>query len=192
MEVLRKVGHNEQVMITTPVIIAWHNEKSRVVGDFRALNNYTLPDYYPIPRIDHSLVNLSKAKYITTMDILKGFHQIPIAPESRQFLRIILHLGVFEYCRMPFGIKNAPSHFQRMMDNIYGNYIRQGWMMVYIDDILIYSNDWDDHLNKIGLVLQKAIDTGLKISIKKCSFGYGELKALGHIVSGLTLGIDKY
>lgn len=124
LRVLRKVGHNEQVEITTPVIIAWHNDKSRMVGDFRALNNYTKADNYPIPRIDHSLHNLSKAKYITCMDVLKGFHQIPIELNSRQFMRIICHLVVFEYLRMPFGIKNAPSHFQRMMDSIFGSFIR--------------------------------------------------------------------
>ncbi|KAI7943624.1 hypothetical protein MJO28_011152 [Puccinia striiformis f. sp. tritici] len=191
LKVIRKVGHNEQVDITTPVIIAWHNDKSRMVGDFRCLNNYTKADYYPIPRIDHSLHNLSKAKYITAMDVLKGFHQIPIHPESRKFMRIICHLGIYEYLRMPFGIKNAPSHFQRMMDSVFGSFIRQGWMMVYIDDILIYSDDWDTHVQKIKTVLSTATATGLKMSIKKCNFGYGELKALGHIVSGLSLAIDQ-
>ncbi|KAI7944212.1 hypothetical protein MJO28_011740 [Puccinia striiformis f. sp. tritici] len=191
LKVIRKVGHNEQVDITTPVIIAWHNDKSRMVGDFRCLNNYTKADYYPIPRIDHSLHNLSKAKYITAMDVLKGFHQIPIHPESRKFMRIICHLGIYEYLRMPFGIKNAPSHFQRMMDSVFGSSIRQGWMMVYIDDILIYSDDWDTHIQKIKTVLSTATATGLKMSIKKCNFGYGELKALGHIVSGLSLAIDQ-
>ncbi|MBW0498346.1 hypothetical protein O181_038061 [Austropuccinia psidii MF-1] len=72
--VLRKVGHNEEVEVTTPVIIAWHNDKSRMVGDFRALNTYTVPDRYPIPRIQETLTQLSKAKYITSMDALKGFH----------------------------------------------------------------------------------------------------------------------
>ena len=109
MNIIRKVGANENVDITTPVIIAWHNEKSRMVGDFRALNNYTVPDYYPILKIDHSLHNLTKAKYISTMDILKGFHQIPIAPQSRRFMRIICHLGIYEYLRMPFGIKCSIS-----------------------------------------------------------------------------------
>jgi hypothetical protein len=107
LNVIRKVGHNEQVEITTPVMIAWHNDNSRMVGDFRALNNSTKPDYYPIPRIDHSLHNLSKAKYITTMDVLKGFHQIPIDPDSRQYLRIICHLGIYEYTTGRFS-RNSP------------------------------------------------------------------------------------
>ncbi|KAI7940919.1 hypothetical protein MJO28_013204 [Puccinia striiformis f. sp. tritici] len=191
LKVIRKVGHNEQVDITAPVIIAWHNDKSRMVGDFRCLNNYTKADYYPIPRIDHSLHKLSKAKYITAMDVLKGFHQIPIHPESREFMRIICHLGIYEYLTMPFGIENAPSHFQRMMDSVLGSFIRKGWMMVYIDDILIYPDDWDTHVQKIRTVLSTATTTGLKMSIKKCNFGYWELKALGHIVSGLSLAIDQ-
>ena len=125
------------------------------------------------------------------MDVLKGFHQIPIEPESIKFMRIICHIGVYEYLRMPFGIKNAPSHFQRMMDSIFGSFICQCWMMIYIDDIIIYSEDWDTHIQKISLVLETAIQAGLKMSIKKCNFGYGELKALGHIVFGPTLAIDQ-
>jgi hypothetical protein len=91
---------------------------------------------------------------------------------------------------MPFGIKNAPSHFQRMMDSIFGSFIHQNWMMAYIDDIIIYSDNWDTHLEKITSVLEMAVEYGLKIFIKKCNFCYGELKALGCIVSGLTLAID--
>lgn len=82
LEVIRKVGANENVDITTPVIIAWHNNKSRLVGDFRALNSYTNPDRYPMPKIMESLTKLHKAKYITCMDVLKGFHQNVIHEDS--------------------------------------------------------------------------------------------------------------
>ncbi|MBW0527188.1 hypothetical protein O181_066903 [Austropuccinia psidii MF-1] len=74
--VLRRLGHNEEVEMKTPVIISCYNDKSRMVGDFRALNTYTVPDRYPIPRIQKPLTQLSKAKYITAMDALKAFHQI--------------------------------------------------------------------------------------------------------------------
>ncbi|MBW0548487.1 hypothetical protein O181_088202 [Austropuccinia psidii MF-1] len=103
--VLRKVGHNEEVEVTTPVIIAWHNDKSRMVGDFRALNTYTVPDRYPIPRIQETLTQLSKAKYITSMDALEGFHQNVLTPKAKKLLRIITHCGIYEYLRMPFGIE---------------------------------------------------------------------------------------
>ncbi|MBW0555940.1 hypothetical protein O181_095655 [Austropuccinia psidii MF-1] len=117
--VLRKVGHNEEVEVKTPVIIAWNKDKSRMVGDFRALNTYTVPDRYPIPRIQETLTQLSKAKYITSIDALKGFHQIFLIPQAKKLLRIITQCGIYEYLRIPFGIKNAPSHCQRMMNTIF-------------------------------------------------------------------------
>ncbi|MBW0538132.1 hypothetical protein O181_077847 [Austropuccinia psidii MF-1] len=102
--VLRKVGYNEEVEVTTPVIISWNNDKSRMVGDFRVLNTYTAPDRYPIPRIKETLTQLSKAKYIRSMDALKGFHQNFLIPKAKKLLRIITHCGIYGYLRMPFGI----------------------------------------------------------------------------------------
>ncbi|MBW0518600.1 hypothetical protein O181_058315 [Austropuccinia psidii MF-1] len=116
--VIRKVGHNEEVEITQPVIVEWHNRKSRMVGDFRALNTYTVPDRYPIPKIQIALTQISQAVYITTIDALKGFHQNLVTPRARKYLRIIVHCGLYYYLRMRFGIKNSPSHFQRMMNEI--------------------------------------------------------------------------
>ncbi|MBW0552141.1 hypothetical protein O181_091856 [Austropuccinia psidii MF-1] len=89
--VIRKVGHNEEVEIPTPVIVAWHNGKSRMVGDFRALNTYTVPDRYQIPKIQISLTQISQEVYITTMDALKGFHQNVVKPRGRKYFRIIVH-----------------------------------------------------------------------------------------------------
>ncbi|MBW0568551.1 hypothetical protein O181_108266 [Austropuccinia psidii MF-1] len=93
--VLRKVGHNEQVEVTTPVIIMFHNGKSRMVGDFRALSTCTIPDRYPIPRIHETSIQLSKAKFITAMDALKGFHKNFLTDNAKTLLRIIVHFGVF-------------------------------------------------------------------------------------------------
>ncbi|MBW0525241.1 hypothetical protein O181_064956 [Austropuccinia psidii MF-1] len=124
--VIRKVGHNGEVEVTTPVIIAWHNDKSRMVGDFRALNTYTVPDRYPIPRIQETLTQLSKSKYITSMDSLKGSHQIVLMHKAKKLLQIITHCGIYEYLRMPFGLKNAPSHYQRMMNTIFPRELSEG------------------------------------------------------------------
>ncbi|MBW0552543.1 hypothetical protein O181_092258 [Austropuccinia psidii MF-1] len=121
--VIRKVCHNEEVEITIPVIVALHNGKSRMVGDFRALETYTVPDRYPI-----ALTQISQAVYITNMDALKGFHQNVVTPRERKYLRIIVHCGVYEYLRIPFGIKNAPSHFQRMMNEIFPEELSEGWL----------------------------------------------------------------
>ena len=189
--VLRKVGEQEEVDITTPVIIAWHNGKSRLCGDFRALNTYTVPDRYPLPRIDQALNKLGKAVFITTMDVMKGFHQNIVEPGSRKILRITCHLGIFEYVRMPFGIKNAPAFFQRMMDIEFSKELREAWLIIYIDDLVLFHENWSDHIKAIEHVIQICKKMNMTISIKKCKFGFHEVKALGHIVSGLCIAMDQ-
>ncbi|MBW0480290.1 hypothetical protein O181_020005 [Austropuccinia psidii MF-1] len=107
MDVIRKVGHNEMVEIVTPVLITWNDGKYRLFGDFRALNNYTKYNRYPIQSIPHALDQLEKAKHITKMDCMKDFHQNGVKPNSMKLLRIICHMGIYEYTRVPFGIKNS-------------------------------------------------------------------------------------
>ncbi|MBW0553573.1 hypothetical protein O181_093288 [Austropuccinia psidii MF-1] len=187
----RKVFHNEEVEITTPVIVAWHDGKSKMVGDFRALNTYTVPDRYPISKIQISLNQISQAVYITTMDDLKGFHHNLVKPRERKYLKIIAHCGVYEYLRMPFGINNAPSHFQRMIHEIFPEELSEGWLIIYIDDIIVCSKTWEEHIYILSRALNKIQSVNMEISLKKCHFGFEELKALGHVVSGLSLGIDK-
>ncbi|MBW0589326.1 hypothetical protein O181_129041 [Austropuccinia psidii MF-1] len=170
--VLSKVGHNEEVEVTTPVFIAWNNDKSRMVGDFRALNTYTVPDRYPIPRIQEALTEFSKAKYITSMDALKGFHQTFLMPKTKKLVRIITCCGIYEYLRMPFAIKNTPSHYQRMMNTIFAIELSEGWLIIHIDDIIICSNSWFLHLERHSRVLDKVSGVNMKISLKKCNFDF--------------------
>ncbi|MBW0529050.1 hypothetical protein O181_068765 [Austropuccinia psidii MF-1] len=144
--VIRKVGHNEEVEITTPVVVAWHNGKSRMVGDFSALKTYTVPDRYPIPKIQIALTQIPQELYISTMDSLKGFHQNVVRPTARKYLGVIVHCEVYEYLRMPFGIKNAPLHFQRMMNEIFPEELSEGWLIIYIDDIIVCSKTWEEHI----------------------------------------------
>ncbi|MBW0505470.1 hypothetical protein O181_045185 [Austropuccinia psidii MF-1] len=112
-------------------------------------------------------------------------------PKTGKLLRIITHCGIYEYLRVPFGIKNAPSHYQRMMNTIFPTEFSEGWPIIYIDDIIICSDSWSLHLDRLTRVLEKVTGVNMNISLKKCNFVFEELKALGHIVSGLSLGIDK-
>ncbi|MBW0542641.1 hypothetical protein O181_082356 [Austropuccinia psidii MF-1] len=146
---------------------------------------------YPIPRIQETLTEFSKDKYMKFMDALKGFHQNVLMPKTKKLLRIITHCGIYEYIRMPFGIKNSPSHYQRMINTIFPTELSEGWLIIYIDDIIICSDSWYLHLERPARVLDKATGVNMKISLKKFNFGFEELKALGHIVSGLSLGINK-
>ncbi|MBW0514698.1 hypothetical protein O181_054413 [Austropuccinia psidii MF-1] len=189
--VIRKLGHNEEVEIPTPVIVAWHNGKSRMVEDFRALKTYNVPDRFSIPKIQIAFTQISQEVYITTMDALKGFHQNVVTPRERKYLRRIVHCGVYEYFRMPFGIKGAPSHFQRMMNGIIPEELLGGWLIIYIDDMIVCSKTWEEHMYRLSSVLTKIQSVKMKISLKKCHFVFKELKALVHVVSGLSLGIEK-
>ncbi|MBW0517015.1 hypothetical protein O181_056730 [Austropuccinia psidii MF-1] len=123
---IRKVGHNEEAEIITQVIVSWHDGKYKMVGDFRALNTYTVPYRYPIQKIQIDLIQICQVLYIRPMDSLKRFHKPLVKPRERKYLRIIIHFGVYEYLRMPFGIKNAPSQFQRMMNEIFPEEISEG------------------------------------------------------------------
>ncbi|MBW0508444.1 hypothetical protein O181_048159 [Austropuccinia psidii MF-1] len=159
-----------------------------MVGDFRALNTYTVPDRYPIPKVQISLTQISQAVYISTMDALKGFHQNVVTPRARKYLRIIVNFGAYEYLRMPFGIKNAPSHFHRRTNEIFPEELSEGWLSIYLDDIIICSKTWEEHMYRLSRVLTKLQSVNMKLSLKKCNFGFKELKALGHVVSGDGLG----
>ncbi|MBW0494246.1 hypothetical protein O181_033961 [Austropuccinia psidii MF-1] len=161
-----------------------------MVGDFRALNTYTVPDRYPIPRIQEASVQLSKRKYITSMDASKGFHKDVLKPKAKKLLGIYTPCGIYEYLRMSFGIKNAPSHYQRMINTIFPTEFSEGWLIISID-IMIFSDSWSLNIERLARVLDKVEGVNMKVSLKKCSFGFEEFKALGHVVSGLRFGIDK-
>ncbi|MBW0461070.1 hypothetical protein O181_000785 [Austropuccinia psidii MF-1] len=128
MNIIRKIGHNDIVEITTPVIITWHDQEYRLCGDLEDLNNQTKADRYPIPKISHALDKLAKAKYINKMDYIKGFHHNGVKPNSIKLLRIICSMGIYEYTSLPFGMENASAHFQRLMDTIFQEEISEGWI----------------------------------------------------------------
>ncbi|MBW0485928.1 hypothetical protein O181_025643 [Austropuccinia psidii MF-1] len=125
------------------------------------------------------------------MDALKGFHQNVVTPRARKYLRSIVDCGVYEYLRMTFGINNEPSHFQRIMHEILPKELSEGWLIFYIDDIIVCSKTWEENTYRLFRVLTKSQSANMKISLRKCHFEFKELKALGHLVSGLSLGTDK-
>ncbi|MBW0533484.1 hypothetical protein O181_073199 [Austropuccinia psidii MF-1] len=92
---------------------------------------------------------------------------------------------------MPSGIRNAPSHFQRIRNDIFPEELSEGWLIIYIDDNIFCSNTWEEHMYRLSRVLRKMQCVNMKISLKKCHFGFKELESLGHIVSSLSLGIEK-
>lgn len=125
----------------------------RMVIDFKRLNSVTIPDTYPIPDITSTLASLGKAKYFTTIDLTSGFHQIAMKPKDIPKTAFSTANGKFEFLRLPFGLKNAPAIFQRMIDDVLREYIGK-ICYVYIDDIIVIGRDIEDHLRNVDTYLR--------------------------------------
>ncbi|KAI5454141.1 hypothetical protein NCC49_005131 [Naganishia albida] len=171
----------------SPAILIHQKGKDRFCIDFRKVNEVTKADQYPIPRIDDILSQFSGKTFFTTFDANKGFHQIEIDPKDREKTAFRTHRGLHQYKRMPFVLKSGPGIFQRLMDKVLGRYKWQ-ICLVYIDDIIIYSKSYEEHLQDVERILQLVGKSGITLSPKKCHLGYQSLTALGHTISNLGIG----
>lgn len=158
------------------------NRKKRLVVDFRKLNDRTIDDKYPIPDISMILANMGKAKFFTTLDLRSSFHQIQLCEKDREKTAFSVNNGKYEFCRLPFGLKNAPSIFQRAIDDILREYIGI-FVYVYIDDVIIYSINEDDHLKHIEWVLRVLFEANMRVSEEKSTFFQNSVEYLGFVVS---------
>lgn len=152
----------------------------RPVGDFRALNSITKPDRYPVPRLHDFTSNLNSCTVFSSVDLVKGYHQIPMAPEDIAKTAVITPFGLYEYLRMPFGLRNSSQTFQRFLDSITRDL---PFIFVYIDDILIASKSESEHREHLEQLFQRLSDNGLTINMAKCQFVKEDLNFLGHRVT---------
>ena len=150
----------------------------RVCVDFRAINKHTKRDRYPLPRIDELLAKVGKASFLTTLDLSKGYHQVPLTADTMPKTAFITQFGKFEYTRLPFGLVNAPAYFQRLMDQTLTNHPADA----YIDDIVLADQDWNTHLANLESVLKLAREKNMSLKWKKCHFADAKLNFLGHEV----------
>ena len=165
-----------------PVFFVYTEDKMRLVVDFRALNRITRRNSAALPNIQEILDQLSGAKYFTKLDLASGFHQIRVKEEDVPKTAFRTKYGHFEWVVMPFGLCNAPSTFQSTMNDIFRDYI-DVFLTVYIDDILIFSHTYDEHLIHIEKVLQRLDDHNLHVRLHKCAFLLTELSYLGFSIS---------
>lgn len=157
-------------------------QKWRIVIDYRKLNNKTIQERFPIPNIDELLDKLGKAQYFTTLDLASGFHQITMHKDSIEKTAFSTNHGHFEFLRMPFGLKNAPTTFQRMINEVLKECINQ-ICLVYMDDVIIFSTTLDDHIINLRKVFKAFEKHNLKIQLDKSEFLKKETEFLGHIVN---------
>ena len=162
----------------------------RMCVDYRALNKITVKNRWPLPRIDDMLDKLSTAKCFSSLDLTHGYHQIRLSPEDIPKTAFRTHLGLYEYTVIPMGLTNAPATFQRVMNETFADEIAAGFVVVYLDDILVFSDSPEEHLKHLRDVLQKLQDTHFYAKRKKCRFFQAELKYLGFIVGNGQLRPD--
>ena len=166
-----------------PVLLVKKKDGSwRFCVDYRKLNSITKSDAYPLPRLDDTLEAMVDARYFCSLDLLAGFHQVPLAKESREKTAFGSHLGQHQWSVMPMGLKNAPATFQRVMELVLKG-LTPHQCLVYLDDIIVFGATFSDTLENMRRVLDRLREANLKLKAKKCFLFQTTLEYLGHVLS---------
>ena len=165
----------------------------RMCVDYRALNKITIKDKFPLPRIEDLLDRIRGSTVFSTMDLCGGFHQAAIPPEDRHKTAFVTSFGQYQFKVLCFGLSNAPSTFQRMMDSVFADMIAEGWLVIYIDDLLVHSKTPAEHVQQLRRVFQRLHEHGLYLKLKKCVWNRPQVKFLGHLAGrdGVSPDPDK-
>ena len=174
----------------SPVVLVRKKDGSlRLCIDYRKINSHTVKDSFPLPRIEEALDALRDAKYFTSMDLVHGYFQVVMDPTSIDVTAFRVPWGLYEFTRMPQGLVNSPSTFQRTMEYILGD-LNLSQIILYLDDILVFSSTFEQHLERLDLVLTRLAENGLKVKGKKCHFVQQEVEYLGHVVTSEGVRMD--
>ncbi|KAI5609495.1 hypothetical protein C0J50_9467, partial [Silurus asotus] len=174
----------------SPAVIVMKKDGSiRFCCDYRKLNQVTCKDAYPLPRVDESLDALGNAKLFSTLDLTAGYFQVAMSDKDREKTAVTTPFGLFEWSRMPFGLCNAPATFQRLMGVVLGD-LAFDVLLVYLDDVIVFSKDFESHCERLELVFNRLRQHGLKLKPSKCFLLRAEVKFLGHRISAEGIKVD--
>ena len=171
------------------VLVQKKNGELRMCVDYRQLNARTRRDAHPLPRIEESLDALGGAQYFSTLDLASGYNQVAVAEADRAKTAFCTPFGLYEFNRMPFGLCNAPGTFQRLMEQIFGDQSLQT-LLLYLDDVVVFSSSFEQHLQRLELVLCRLRAHRLKLKLSKCRFFQKEVQYLGHVISAEGVATD--
>ena len=166
------------------LLVPKENGKMRLCTDFRKVNSVTVKDSYPLPRVEDILDQIGKAKYLTKIDLLRGYYQIGLTEKAQQISAFVTPFGLFQYKVMPFGLTNAAATFQRVVNEVIRDL--EG-TFAYIDDIVVVADDWSQLLERLTGLFRKLRNAGLTINLAKSKFASGKVTYLGYeIGNGLV------
>jgi hypothetical protein len=176
---------------SSPIVLVTKKDgTTRFCVDYRRLNDETRKDAYPLPRIEDNLDALQGSKYYSTLDLLSGYWQVEVAPEDRDKTAFSVGGGgLYRFLTMPFGLCNAPATFQRLMENVLQG-LQWEIAVLYIDDVVVFADSVDEHLERLGVVLDRLRRAGLKLKPSKCQLLSRKVEFLGHIVSEDGIEVD--
>lgn len=186
------IRESESPFASPIVVVKRKNGKIRLCVDYRKLNMRTIKDAYALPNIEETFSALSGAKWFTVMDLKAGYYHVELAEEDKHKTAFTCPLGFWEFNRMPQGVTNAPSTFQRLMERCVGD-LHLNEVLVFLDDLIVFSDTLEEHENRLMKVLNRLKDYGLKLSPDKCHFFQSSVKYLGHIIDagGVHTDPDK-
>jgi hypothetical protein len=168
---------------TSPMILVESaGREPRPCIDYRRLNSLIRLKYYPLPNMDERVEKVSASKYITVIDLTKGYWQIPLSPSAQRLAAFVTTFGTYRPLVLPFGLVNAPYCFSKFMAQLLNGY--DEFSVPYLDDVAIFSNSWEDHIRHVDLVLKRIAAANLTIKPAKCKFAQNCVKYLGHMVGG--------
>lgn len=187
----QKIIRPSKSSFASPIVLVKKKDGSlRLCIDYRKLNDRTIKDSFPLPRIEETLEALHGATYFSTLDLAHGYFQVVMEKDCVDLTAFRVPWGLFEFVRMPQGLTNSPSTFQRVMEYILGD-MNLTEIVLYLDDILVFSSSFEEHLNRLDRVLTRLHQNGLKVKGKKCDLLQREVKYLGHIISGDGIAVDQ-